>query len=132
MDGDVALADASEDTTDVGKTVELKGVGDYPVVCGLHTIHGRDIKGLTVPGFKGFAMNSKYFHAQLQRLAQGSKVFSINTGNVKSCYLYIPTMDEQKQLVSLFRKLEDKLSIERQLLDLYKQQKQYLLRNMFV
>ena len=132
MDGDVALADASEDTTDVGKTVELKGVGDYPVVCGLHTIHGRDIKGLTVPGFKGFAMNSKYFHAQLQRLAQGSKVFSINTDNVKSCYLYIPSLNEQKQLVSLFQKIEDKLCIERQLLDLYRQQKQYLLKNMFV
>ena len=131
-DADVAFADASEDTIDVGKAVELTKVGNTPVICGLHTIHGRDIKGLTIPGFKGFAMNSKYFHTQLQKLAQGSKVFSINTENVKSCYLYIPTVDVQNQLVSLLRILEVKISTERMLLDHYRQQKKYLLSQMFV
>ena len=50
-DGDIAFADASEDTEEVGKAIELCNTGSMDVVCGLHTIHGRDIIGMTVIGF---------------------------------------------------------------------------------
>ena len=47
VDGDVAFADASEDTNDVAKAIELINTDGQQVVFGLHTIHGRDNKGLT-------------------------------------------------------------------------------------
>ena len=131
-DGDVAFADASEDTTEVGKVVELTNIGDKKIVCGLHTIHGRDVKDMTVNGFKGFALNSKYFHDQLRRIAQGSKVYSINTDNVKSCYLYIPTVAEQQKIVGLLRCMQEKIEVAEHGLQLYKAQKQFLLRGLFV
>lgn len=131
-DGDVAFADASEDTTEVGKVVELTNIGDKKIVCGLHTIHGRDVKDMTVNGFKGFALNSKYFHDQLRRIAQGSKVYSINTDNVKSCYLYIPTVAEQQKIVGLLRCMQEKIEVAEHGLRLYKAQKQFLLRGLFV
>ena len=62
QDGDVAFADASEDTNDVGKVVEFMNCADREIVCGLHTIHGRDKLGKTVPGFKGYAFSSSAFH----------------------------------------------------------------------
>ena len=40
--------------------------------------------------------------------------------------------DKRHKIAGLIFAIKDKLCIERQLLDLYKQQKQYLLRNMFV
>ena len=130
--GDVAFADASEDTAEVGKAVELTHIEKLNIVCGLHTIHGRDVKGLTIDGFKGFAFNSKYFHDQLRRIAQGSKVYSINTDNVKSCYIYIPSIAEQQKIVGLLHCLQDKISIAQQEQCLYESQKRFLLNNLFV
>ena len=131
-DGDVAFADASEDTTEVGKAVELTNLKNQEIVCGLHTIHGRDVKNMTIEGFKGFAFNSKYFHDQLRRIAQGSKVYSINTDNLKSCYLYIPTITEQKKVVGLLHCLQDKIGVAEQELYLYESLKRFLLNNLFV
>ena len=73
--GDVAFADASEDTGEIAKSVEFVDTIEDDTICGLHTIHGRDIKNTTVVGFKGFAFNSRYFHNQIKRLAQGTKVY---------------------------------------------------------
>ena len=131
-EGDVAFADASEDTAEVGKAVELTNIGTQTIACGLHTIHGRDVKNIMVRGFKGFAFNSKYFHDQLRRIAQGSKVYSINTDNVKSCYIYIPTIDEQQKIVGLLCCMQEKMGIAEEELRQYTIQKQFLLKGLFV
>ena len=130
--GDIALADASEDTTEVGKAVELINCEDNDVLCGIDTIHGRDIKGYTTIGFKGFAFNAKYFHDQIRKLAQGSKIYHLHSDNVKSCYLYIPTVAEQQKIVGLLRCMQDKIEIAEYKLQLYKTQKQFFLRGLFV
>lgn len=131
-EGDVAFADASEDTAEVGKAVELTNIGTQTIACGLHTIHGRDVKNIMVGGFKGFAFNSKYFHDQLRRIAQGSKVYSINIDNVKSCYIYIPTIDEQQKIVGLLCCMQEKMGIAEEELRQYTIQKQFLLKGLFV
>ena len=130
--GDIALADASEDTAEVGKAVELINCEDNDVLCGIDTIHGRDIKGYTTIGFKGFAFNAKYFHDQIRKLAQGSKIYHLHSDNVKSCYLYIPTVAEQQKIVGLLRCMQDKIEIAEYKLQLYKTQKQFFLRGLFV
>ena len=131
-DGDIAFADASEDTEEVGKAIELCNTGSMDVVCGLHTIHGRDIIGMTVIGFKGFAFNSKYFHDQLRRMAQGSKVYSITAENIKNCYIYVPEVTEQRRIVGLLLCLQDKIKCAERELNTYEMQKQFMLREMLV
>ena len=131
-DGDIAFADASEDTNEVGKAVEIYDCREQSVVCGLHTIHGRDKANATIVGFKGFAFNAKYFHDQLRRISQGSKIYSISTDNVKSCYLRIPSKFEQKRVVRLLSAYLQKIDIAEQELKAYQVQKQYLLKAMFV
>ena len=131
-DGDIAFADASEDTEEVGKAIELYNTGSMDVVCGLHTIHGRDIMGLTVVGFKGFAFNSKSFHDQLRRLAQGSKVYSITAENIKNCYIYVPEVTEQRRIVGLLLCLQDNIKCAERELNYYEMQKQFMLREMLV
>lgn len=130
--GDVAFADASEDTDEIGKSVEFVDTIKSDTICGLHTIHGRDIKNRTVVGFKGFAFNSRYFHNQIKRLAQGTKVFSITANNLSSCYVYLPDFDTQKAIVKLLKAYEEKLLVSKRLLEQYEKQKQYLLRQMFI
>ena len=130
--GDVAFADASEDTGEIAKSVEFVDTIEGNTICGLHTIHGRDIKNRTVVGFKGFAFNSRYFHNQIKRLAQGTKVFSITANNLSSCYVYLPDLETQKAIVKLLRSYEEQLIIGRLILKQYEKQKQYLLRQMFI
>ena len=130
--GDVAFADASEDTGEIAKSVEFVDTIEGNTICGLHTIHGRDIKNRTVVGFKGFAFNSRYFHNQIKRLAQGTKVFSITANNLSSCYVYLPDLETQKAIVNLLKTYEAKLIVSRKTLKQYEKQKQYLLRQMFI
>ena len=130
--GDVAFADASEDTGEIAKSVEFVDTIEGDTICGLHTIHGRDIKNRTVVGFKGFAFNSRYFHDQIKRLAQGTKVFSITANNLYSCYVYLPDLDTQTVIVKLLKSYEEQLIIGRMILKQYEKQKQYLLRQMFI
>ena len=130
--GDVAFADASEDTGEIAKSVEFADTIEGDTICGLHTIHGRDIKSRTVVGFKGFAFNSRYFHNQIKRLAQGTKVFSITANNLSSCYVYLPDLETQKAIVNLLKTYEAKLLVSKRLLEHYEKQKQYLLRQMFI
>ena len=130
--GDVAFADASEDTGEIAKSVEFVDTIEGDTICGLHTIHGRDIKNRTVVGFKGFAFNSRYFHSQIKRLAQGTKVFSITANNLSSCYIYLPDLDTQTVIVKLLKSYEEQLIIGRIILKQYEKQKQYLLRQMFI
>lgn len=130
--GDVAFADASEDTGEIAKSVEFVDTIEGDTICGLHTIHGRDIKNRTVVGFKGFAFNSRYFHNQIKRLAQGTKVFSITANNLSSCYVYLPDLDTQTVIVRLLKSYEEQLIIDRMIFKQYEKQKQYLLRQMFI
>ena len=125
--GDVAFADASEDTGEIAKSVEFVDTIEGNTICGLHTIHGRDIKNRTVVGFKGFAFNSRYFHNQIKRLAQGTKVFSITANNLSSCYVYLPDLETQKAIVNLLKTYEAKLIVSKRLLEHYEKQKQVLL-----
>ena len=130
--GDVAFADASEDTGDIGKSVEFVDTIEADTICGLHTIHGRDVKNKTLVGFKGFAFNCRYFHDQIKRLAQGTKVFSITANNLSSCYVYLPDIETQKVIVRLLKAYEEQLIVCRMTLKQYEKQKQYLLRQMFI
>ena len=52
-DGDLIIADASEDYDDIGKCVEILNVDDKKVVAGLHTFALRSKDKFFVNGYKG-------------------------------------------------------------------------------
>lgn len=132
QEGDIVFADASEDTNDVGKAVEFIDCNGKKIVCGLHTIHGRDKANLTVKGFKSYLFKSSKFRHQIRKLAQGTKVFSISPKTFNECYVDVPSKDEQMKITALLFCIENKIDIERKLLFQYQSQKQYLLQNLFI
>ena len=69
-EGDVAFADASEDTNEVAKTIEFYNLARENIVCGMHTIQGRDNKKKTDVGIKGYAISYAAFHNLLRRISQ--------------------------------------------------------------
>lgn len=130
--GDIVFADASEDTIDVAKAVEIINCGDKKIVCGLHTIHGRDKLSLTVKGFKGHLFRSMIFRHQVRQLAQGTKVFSVSIRTFNECYVDIPSMKEQLKISALLAKIDQRIDCEKKLLARYRQQKSYLLGSLFI
>ena len=116
-EGDVAFADASEDTNEVAKVIELFNLDNKDIVCGLHTIHGRDNKNKTIVGFKGYAFSSSAFHNQIRRIAQGTKIYSISTKNFSECYVGIPSKAEQTKIATLLRLIDERIATQNKIID---------------
>ena len=116
-DGDIAFADASEDTNEVAKAVEFYNLDEKNVVCGLHTIHGRDNADRTVIGFKGYAFSSDAFHHQIRRIAQGTKIFSISTKNFSECYIGIPSKEEQTKIATLLHLIDERIATQNKIIE---------------
>ena len=116
-EGDVAFADASEDTNEVAKAIEFYNLAGKNVVCGLHTIHGRDNKCKTVVGFKGYAFSSTAFHNQIRRIAQGTKIYSISTKNFSECYIGLPSKPEQVKIATLLRLIDERIATQNKIIE---------------
>ena len=112
QNGDVAFADASEDTNDVAKCIEFANCDEQKIVCGLHTIHSRDAHNKTVTGFKGYAFSARAFREQIRRLAQGTKIYSISSGNFSECYIGIPSKEEQCKIANLLLAVDQRIATQ--------------------
>ena len=131
VDCDIAFADASEDTNDVAKAIELINTNGQQVVFGLHTIHGRDNKGWTAKGFKGYAFASKVFHDQIKRIAQGTKIFSINSKNFAECYIGLPSFQEQEKIAHLLSIIDRRIAVQSKLIEDLQQLKSALVERLY-
>ena len=116
-EGDVAFADASEDTNEVAKTIEFFNLAGKNIVCGLHTIHGRDNKNKTVVGFKGYVFSSTAFHNQIRKIAQGTKIYSISIKNFSECYIGLPSKPEQTKIATLLRLIDERIATQNKIIE---------------
>ncbi|WP_373149816.1 restriction endonuclease subunit S [Bacteroides ovatus] len=116
-EGDVAFADASEDTNEVAKVVEFYNLDGKKVVCGLHTIHGRDNNKQTAKGFLGYCFSSTVFHYQIRRIAQGTKIYSINTRNFSEAFVGLPSKSEQHKIATLLKLIDERISTQNKIIE---------------
>lgn len=99
-DGDIVIADTSEDYEGVGKLVEIKNVGDEKVISGLHTLHIRTKSDTIINGYKGYMFNEERLMLSLLKYVTGIKVYSISKSCLARVLLPIPTKEEQEQIKS--------------------------------
>ena len=118
-EGDVAFADASEDTNEVAKVVEFYNLDGKKVVCGLHTIHGRNNNGQTAKGFLGYCFSSTVFHNQIRRIAQGTKIYSISTRNFSETFVGLPSKSEQHKIATLLKLIDERISAQNKIIEKY-------------
>jgi type I restriction enzyme M protein len=109
-EGDLILADASEDYADVGKCIELVNLNNEKVVSGLHTILARPTSGILFSGFGGYMMKSSNVRMQIQKIAQGTKVLGISPKRLANLNLSIPCIEEQRKIVELLSLIQEKIS----------------------
>lgn len=121
--GDLVIADASEDYGDVGKTIEIRNLHNQKVVAGLHTFIARPKNGSFAPGFAGYLMKSWTVRLQVMMLAQGTKVFGISSRHLADVIFKIPHLQEQQKIATFLYTIDQKiqqLTRKKELLEQYK------------
>ncbi|MBI6054282.1 restriction endonuclease subunit S [Clostridium perfringens] len=105
-DGDIVIADASENYDDIGKSIEVENISNNKVVAGLHTILCRDNKNMTANGFKGYMLSNEYIRKQIKVLAVGTKVLGISKTNLSTIKTNMPSLQEQEKIANFLSKLD--------------------------
>jgi len=95
QDGDLIIADASEDYDGVGVAVEVRNILDKKVVAGLHTLLLRERRSTFAAGFKGYIQYIPEVRSQLVRIATGISVYSISKGSLADISIPVPPLKEQ-------------------------------------
>ena len=126
QNGDLILADASEDRKDVGRPVEMLDIRNQKIVSGLHTIHARNKTDLIANGFKGFYFQSSAMKQQIFKIANGSKIYGISSSAFNELKMSIPEKKEQKKIVDLMIKIEERILTQIKIIDTLSSQKKQI------
>ena len=131
-EGDLIVADASEDLLDVGKTVEIVKLNNEKVLAGLHTFLARPDKRPMSLGFSGYLVKANYIRNQIMKIAQGSKVSGLSIGRLSTVKIKIPTVEEQRKISNFLIRIDSKIDIVTVQINRMNLFKKGLLQQMFV
>lgn len=129
--GDIVIADASEDYADIGKAIEIISVKEGTLVAGLHTYIARP-KNKFASGYLGYLFQFNGTRKQVQKLAQGVSVLGISKGNIETIKLSVPHIDEQQKIAQFLQSLDKKIDAVNEQIEQAKLFKKGLLQQMFV
>lgn len=130
--GDIVLADASEDVTDIGKAIEIVEIGDQKLVSGLHTILVSQIEPKVVVGFGAYLFASTGIRTQIQRRAQGAKVLGISKSELAEIGLTYPRAKaEQQKIADCLTALDELILAQGETIEALKTHKRGLMQKLF-
>lgn len=129
--GDLIIADASEDYNDIGKAIEVQNIDDEKILAGLHTILARDEKDITVDGFKTFLFLSNTLKHEIKVIANGASVLGISKENLSKLTVKIPSIKEQQKIIDFLILIQEKLNLLEKKYDLLIQFKEYVMYQLF-
>ena len=131
-EGDVVLADASEDLDDVGKAMEVVSLDGERVVAGTHTILATRRGSVPVVGFGGQLFQSAAVRTGVRKEAQGAKVYGISAKRISAVPIPVPpTEAEQQKIADCLGLLDDLIAAEGRRIDSLRQHKRGLMQQVF-
>jgi type I restriction enzyme, S subunit len=130
--GDLVIADASEDYSDIGKAIEILEAAPHSLVAGLHTHLARPKSGLLALGFGGYLLQSTVVRRSIMRAAQGISVLGISKTEIEKIRVDLPDVDEQRRIAAFLFELDDKIEGVGSKISAMQTFKKGLLQQMFV
>ena len=131
-EGDIVLADASEDLNDVGKAIEVISLDGQRVVAGTHTIVATRYGSIPIVGFGGHLFQSAAVRARVQSESQGAKVYGISANRISSVALPLPpTITEQQKIADCLGSLDALIATEGRKLAALRDHKRGLMQQLF-
>ncbi len=130
QDGDLVIADASEDYEGVCACIELQNVSNKRITGGLHTFATRDVAGKTAPGYRGYILKERHVAIELKRIATGVSVHGVSKRNLAKVEISLPPIQEQQAIASILAEADGEIAALERKLILLKDQKLFLLNNL--
>lgn len=106
-DGDIIMADASEDIEGVGKCVSVINTKGRDIISGLHTILLRDRNNSFYNSFPSYMFSCENVKKGIESYAVGTKVNSISYNSIKECLFFYPSKKEQQVIADALTKVDN-------------------------
>ena len=127
--GDLVIADASEDYIDIAKSVEIKNL-EHKAVAGLHTFLLRDKGDYFADGYKGYILYEPWVAKELKKKATGISVLGISKSNLLNLKIKLPPLDEQEKIAEILSTWDEAINLTINLIESKKQFKKALMQNL--
>lgn len=111
QNGDIVIADASEDYADVGKSIEVVNMNDERILAGLHTFLARKEDDEVAEGFFAFLLTTYRARLGIMRIAQGTKVLGLSKDRFSEIPFLIPQPDEQQKIASFLKATDKRIQL---------------------
>ncbi|HGE8285677.1 TPA: restriction endonuclease subunit S [Serratia marcescens] len=128
--GDIIMADASEDYSGIGKSVEICNIGNQKIVAGLHTYLLRDKSKLLSDGYRGYLHSNVNVKKIIEQLATGMKVFGISKNNLLTVPVPVPSKQEQTAIAAILSDMDTELEALQQKLAKVREIKQGMMQQL--
>ena len=129
--GDVLFTLSSETPEEVGVGSVYLGIDEVflnSFCFGFHI----DNKELAYPPYFSYYVSSTPFRKFIYPFAQGSTRFNLCKADFEKASIKLPSLNNQKHIYAILNSITGKIETEKNLLEYYTTQKQYLLRQMFI
>lgn len=128
--GDILLPDASEDYDGIGHAWELLNIGQQKVIGGLHTIAIRPNPKFVLLGYGSLMFYSWPVSKALKRIAQGTKVYSINFNLINKVRILLPPLAEQRKIAAILNTWDKAIEKQMQLVEKLELRKKGLMQQL--
>ncbi len=128
--GDLIIADASEDYADIGKSVEVVNLQDKKVISGLHTFLLRDNDNNFSNGYKGLMLYNQKVAKEIKKIATGISVLGISKTNLSKLYISLPPKQEQQKIAEVLTLADKDIELLKNELEALKEQKHGLMQKL--
>lgn len=129
-EGDLVIADASEDYEGVGEALEVYNIGDKKVLAGLHTFALRDKNNETAHGYRAYLFKNPEVKKRLKTIATGSKVYGISKGNLEKFKIILPPLAEQQKIASILITWDKAILLQQKLIITKKNNKKAIMKKL--
>ncbi len=129
-EGDLVLADASEDLVGIGESIEIKNIGDKKAIAGLHTFLLRDSNNKTTKGFRTYLFRNERVHNTLKKIATGTSVYGISKGNLSKIKIPLPPLPEQRAIANILSTWDTAIQTTQALIRQKEQEKKWLMQEL--
>ncbi len=127
-EGDIIIADASEDYEGVAASVVVTNLGDKIAVGGLHTIVMRYNIDSFNKYFIGYLFATEFIKNKLRKMATGTSVYSISRASLRDLTFKLPPLEEQQKIAEILLKADMDFQLAKQKLEQLKLQKKALMQ----
>lgn len=129
-EGDLIIADASEDYEGVGEALEVYNIANKKVLAGLHTFALRDKDSKTAHGYRAYLFKNPEVKKRLKTIATGSKVYGISKGNLEKFKITLPPVPEQQKIAKILATWDNAIALQQKLIFNKNENKKAVMKNL--